>query len=266
LEDYLTAVTDDKRRIIFSKIFYGNSNLQSSWTHDDPKKGHVKFLIKTLEKVKKLCKEDILALMRVDIDTVNEDYISREALDGLVDENWDSDFIDRKYNQLSHLRGVLGRLDDLAYVTEYPHGDCLMFTEYADEQFPDRWRHEGRDPYLQNRYRRLLMQESFEALGEIQCMVSGNTGECIASHMKPFSRCTEDEAYDANNGLYLSEEIDAHFDRGHISFSDDGKIIFRRDFDGNKNSFENFQINSKFLNEKRLEYLDFHRRSVMGNE
>ena len=266
LEDYLTAVTDDKRRIIFSKIFYGNSNLQSSWTHDDPKKGHVKFLIKTLEKVKKLCKEDILALMRVDIDTVNEDYISREALDGLVDENWDSDFIDRKYNQLSHLRGVLGRLDDLAYVTEYPHGDCLMFTEYADEQFPDRWRHEGRDPYLQNRYRRLLMQESFETLGKIQCMVSGNTGECIASHMKPFSRCTEDEAYDANNGLYLSEEIDAHFDRGRISFSDDGEIIFHRDFpDKFKKSFENFQINSKFLNEKRLEYLDFHRRSVMGN-
>ena len=37
-------------------------------------------------------------------------------------------------------------------------------------------------------------------------------------------------------------------------------------YSGNKNSFENFQINSKFLNEKRLEYLDFHRRSVMGNE
>ena len=296
LDDFLNAQSgipgDDKRRIIFSKIVYENSNFQSSWTNDDPKKGHVKFLIKTLEKTKKLCKEDILALMRVDIDTINEDYLSREALDGLIDENWNTDFIDRKYNQLSHFRGILGRLDDLTFETEYPHGDCLMFTEYADEQFPDRWRHEGRDPYLQNRYRRLLAQESFEVLGAkltgeaknifrfrkapfgiaygnqfIQCMVSGNAGECIASHMKPFSRCTEDEAYDANNGLYLSEEIDKHFDKGRISFSDDGKIIFRRDFpDISKKKFENFQIEPKFLNKKRLEYLHFHRSSVMENK
>ena len=85
--------------------------------------------------------------------------------------------------------------------------------------------------------------------------------------MKPFSRCTEDEAYDANNGLYLSEEIDKHFDKGRISFSDDGEIIFRRDFpDISKKKFENFQIEPKFLNKKRLEYLHFHRSSVMENK
>jgi len=104
-------------------------------------------------------------------------------------------------------------------------------------------------------------------MGSIQCMVSGNTGNCIASHMKPFSRSTIDEAYDDNNGLYLSEDIDAHFDKGRISFNDDGTIIFRNDFpDDQKNNFNHLCINPVFLNDERIIYLDFHRKSVMGNE
>jgi len=98
-------------------------------------------------------------------------------------------------------------------------------------------------------------------------MVSGNTGTCIASHMKPFSRSTKDEAYDDNNGLYLSEEIDYHFDKGRISFNDDGTIIFGKDFpDDQKDNFKDFCINPIFLNERRLKYLDFHRKSVMENK
>jgi hypothetical protein len=85
--------------------------------------------------------------------------------------------------------------------------------------------------------------------------------------MKPFSRSTKDEAYDDNNGLYLSEEIDAHFDKGRISFNDDGPIIFRNDFPyDEKNIFKNFCINPVFLNNERIKYLNFHRKSVMGNE
>ncbi len=267
LENFLDAKTDNTRKIIFSKIVYESSNFQSSWTRLDPKKGHIKFLIKTLEKIKKLCKEDILALMRVDIEKFVGGHLTRQDLDELVEETEDMDFIDRKYNQLSHFRSILTRLDDLTFERYYPHGECLHFKEYADELFPQKWKHEGRDPYLQGRYRSLLEQESLEKLGSVRCMVSGNTGTCIASHMKPFSRSTKDEAYDDNNGLYLSEEIDYHFDKGRISFNDDGTIIFRKDFpDDQKDSFEDFCINPIFLKEKRLKYLNFHRKSVMGNE
>lgn len=267
LEDFLNAKTNDKRKILFSKIVYERSNFQSSWTRKDPKQGHMKFLIKTLEKIKTLCKQDILALMRVDIENIEKGYLSRQELDQFVEETEDMNFIDRKYNQLSHFHSILTRLDDLTFVTRYPHGECLHFQEYADEQFPERWKHEGREPYLQGRYRSLLEQESKEKLGSVQCMVSGKTTTCIASHMKPFSRSTKDEAYDENNGLYLSAEIDSHFDKGRISFNDDGTIIFRNDFpEDQKKGFKDLCINPVFLNKKRREYLDFHRKSVMGNK
>jgi putative restriction endonuclease len=267
LEKFLNANTENTRKIIFSKIIYENSNFQSSWTNADSKKGHIKFLIKTLEKIKRLCREDIIALMRVDITKFQKGFLTRQELDEFIEETEDIDFIDRKYNQLSHFRSILARLDDLSFVNYHPHGQCLHFKEYADEQFPDRWKHEGRDPYLQGRYRSLLIQEVKEKCGSVQCMVSANTGNCIASHMKPFSRCTKDEAYDENNGIYISEEIDYHFDKGRISFNDDGTIIFGKDFpDDQKDNFKDFCINSIFLNERRLKYLDFHRKSVMENK
>lgn len=46
-----------------------------------------------------------------------------------------------------------------------------------------------------------------------------------ASHIKPWSACTDIERLDGNNGLLLAPHIDHLFDRGWISFKDDGHLI-----------------------------------------
>jgi len=47
----------------------------------------------------------------------------------------------------------------------------------------------------------------------------------VASHIKPWRDCVGKEAIDMANGLLLLPNLDRAFDRGLISFADDGKII-----------------------------------------
>jgi hypothetical protein len=46
-----------------------------------------------------------------------------------------------------------------------------------------------------------------------------------ASHIKPWSKCTNNERLNPHNGLLLAAHIDALFDRGLITFSDTGKML-----------------------------------------
>lgn len=48
----------------------------------------------------------------------------------------------------------------------------------------------------------------------------------IASHMKPWADCaTDEERLDVFNGLLLAPHVDALFDKGFITFADDGRIV-----------------------------------------
>lgn len=47
----------------------------------------------------------------------------------------------------------------------------------------------------------------------------------IASHIKPWAKSTDIEKLDGCNGLLLSPHVDRLFDRGLISFEDDGSIL-----------------------------------------
>ena len=64
-------------------------------------------------------------------------------------------------------------------------------------------------------------------LNEKQCRVTGvNDPHClIASHIKPWRDCSDREKLDGCNGLLLSPHVDRLFDRGLISFADDGTVL-----------------------------------------
>jgi putative restriction endonuclease len=52
-----------------------------------------------------------------------------------------------------------------------------------------------------------------------------------ASHIKPWARCeTDAERLDVYNGLLLAAHLDAAFDVGLISFSDEGAILISAHF------------------------------------
>ena len=74
----------------------------------------------------------------------------------------------------------------------------------------------------QGRFRRNL--ERFE----MGCRITKVTDPRLlkASHIKPWARCsTNHERLDGNNGLLLAPHVDHLFDKGYISFADDGKIL-----------------------------------------
>ncbi|MBD8825355.1 HNH endonuclease [Pseudomonas sp. CFBP 13602] len=65
------------------------------------------------------------------------------------------------------------------------------------------------------------------ALQEKKCRLTGvdNLAFLVASHIKPWRACNNDERLDGSNGLLLSPHVDKLFDRGWISFTDDGHIL-----------------------------------------
>lgn len=62
---------------------------------------------------------------------------------------------------------------------------------------------------------------------ETHCRVTkvDRPNHLIASHCKPWRECRDDERLDGENGLLLSPAIDHLFDRGFISFEDQGRLI-----------------------------------------
>ncbi|MEJ7591179.1 MAG: HNH endonuclease [Planctomycetaceae bacterium] len=73
----------------------------------------------------------------------------------------------------------------------------------------------------QGQFRDLLL----DAYGST-CPIVGiaNTDLLIASHIKPWTVCTNHERLDPNNGILLSALFDRLFDRGLITFNNDGTI------------------------------------------
>ena len=304
VDTFLNARTNRKRQSIFSKIVYEGSNFRSSTSNNNPR-GHLEFLIKTLEEVGKLCNDDIKGLMVTDITNYSEGYLTEEELksraefskqpnptDGTLfatdrvltkdeiknakQEGWRIDKNDkgdtiiksRKYNQLHFLKSlVLNNLDDLTFKE-----GCYYFEEDAKKLFPETPK--GRDNYLHGLYRNLLKDETIEKLNERQCMVEGiNYPTLIASHIKRWEICDKEynkksnnneshEGYNCENGLYISETLDGLFDKGWISFEDNGNIIFADNVSESvKEKYQNAKINPVFMNSKRKEYLKWNREN-----
>lgn len=70
-----------------------------------------------------------------------------------------------------------------------------------------------------------------------------------------------EEAYDKNNGLLLSPNLDAYFDKFDITFDDDGSIILGKNIPQEiKEVIQDYQIDSEVMNDERKKYLQYHRK------
>lgn len=74
----------------------------------------------------------------------------------------------------------------------------------------------------QGQYRKDLLK-----LWDGRCAVTGCSVAAVlrASHARPWCLSTDEQRLDANNGLPLTATLDALFDRGLISFADDGSMV-----------------------------------------
>ena len=95
------------------------------------------------------------------------------------------------------------------------------------------------------------------------CSVTGasDTSMLIASHIKPWRICQDGERLDPCNGLLLSPNLDRAFDKGYISFADDGSVLIQS---GREASLRDFGIHAGFrlrqLHDRHRHYLAQHRR------
>src|SRR5262249_9085101 len=110
-----------------------------------------------------------------------------------------------------------------------------------------------------------LFREDLEHIWGNKCAVLGcETREVLrASHIKPWRNSTDEERLDPNNGLLLAAHLDALFDRGLISFRDDGSMMVSSriaEADRNQLNLCNLQIiRPKKISATMKIYLAYHR-------
>lgn len=264
-KQYLDAKTNKRRANILSKVVYNYSNFQNSIT--EPAAGtsnQIKFLLNTLEEVGALDKRALISLMTTDINEYSRGFLVKDELDELYIAATDIDFIDRKYNQLGHFLNLLGRLDDLCN-----HEGVIYFKTDAEHLFGDTDSKKNvRDPYLQRVYKSELEEEScaFYHSKHPRCMLEGITHPVlIASHIKPYSHCKNDEKaqFDVNNGLLLSKNTDSLFDLGYMTFDQNGVIIPSKELDKDVVDYlAQYRLNEGFMNPTRMSYMEYHRKNV----
>lgn len=257
--EYIQARTNRKRQTLLSKIVYTHSGFTRSVTeHSDIRQ--LNFLIKTLVEHPngKLNKDEISALMLVDLANFPRDYLTEIELGNYLKQGLESGFIERKYNQISYLWNLLAKLDDLQRID-----DDLYFAEDAQRIFGNLSTNatRKRDSYLHRLYKNQLQEECEEQYGGVKCMLEKLAYPVlVASHIKPFIQSDDNEAYDPNNGLLLSRTLDSLFDLKYISFDDNGNMLkSNRLSDDVWQHWCNIKLDDSLLTNDRKKYLAFHR-------
>jgi putative restriction endonuclease len=113
-----------------------------------------------------------------------------------------------------------------------------------------------------------LFKERVSAI-EKRCRITGvaNPIHLIASHSKPWRDSTNEERLNGENGLLLTPTIDRLFDRGFISFEDNGRLIVSPVADRvslRKMGVEtNTAVNVGPFSSGQRAFLQFHRNAVL---
>lgn len=100
---------------------------------------------------------------------------------------------------------------------------------------------------------------------EKKCRLTGvdNVAFLVASHIKPWRVSTNEERLSGSNGLLLSPHVDKLFDRGWISFSDEGEILIAKQAVAVAKAWGiDANITVGGFNLKQRVFLDYHRRKI----
>lgn len=258
-KDFLSANDKEIKRRIYSEIMYDNASFSRSATNES-NDNEINFLIKTLEVCKTLTQDNLMALMTCDVSQA--DFIDKASLDTLTTEILNIKFDKRKYNQRNYLWNICKEVLVGIYIDS--NGSLTLEEPNLVEQQQIKG---SRDPYKQTLYKYDLYNESMLLNGKISCFVENlKYPSLIASHIKPFAECSENEQFDANNGLLLSKNIDHLFDKGWISFDDKGNIMCCQNLEKPLQDYlSQKQLDKKYLNSKRLSYLKYHRENIFNN-
>ena len=101
------------------------------------------------------------------------------------------------------------------------------------------------------------------------CLITGSNEILEAAHIKPWSLSNDEEKIDGFNGILLTPNCHKLFDKGLITFREDGSLIISKKL--KQSTFEKLVIENKkiskepILNKKTLNYLNWHRDHFKKN-
>lgn len=94
------------------------------------------------------------------------------------------------------------------------------------------------------------------------CGVS-NAEFLVASHIKPWAVSEAKEKLDVDNGFLLCPHHDKLFDKGYISFDDQGNIVISNQLSPTERALMNVSKDMRLdLSDKNKEYLKYHREHI----
>lgn len=110
-----------------------------------------------------------------------------------------------------------------------------------------------------------------------RCSLTGldNESLLVASHVQPWSKSEISDQTNRDNGLVLLSPIDKLFDRGFLSFSDDGAVLLHHETSHDRHLLDEelaaFGLARKFLgklqkslNDEQKKFMQYHRENVFG--
>ena len=180
-------------------------------------------------------------------------------------------FEKRKYNQIGYLRRALAKYPGLELMRSN-----LMISSVFSEHFDyEKSEDKKRDPVKHRIYRDYLLKESQDIYHKIVCYADKIPWKAlVASHLWAYSDCrdsgNEELAYDLYNGILLSPNIDAYFDKYNITFDNDGKILITSDRSIIPNEvrevIKDYCLDKEILTDSRRKYLEIHRKKFLEKE
>jgi len=94
----------------------------------------------------------------------------------------------------------------------------------------------------------------------------GNPSLLTASHIKPWRICDANERLDGANGLVLAPHVDRLFDRGYISFENDGRVLVSKRLAEidliHLGLLDACRSPGEIFDRSQIKYLGFHRDRV----
>jgi len=112
-----------------------------------------------------------------------------------------------------------------------------------------------------------LFRENLMHYWNARCALTGiRINELLrASHIKPWAVSSNMERLDVYNGLLLNAFADAAFDKGLITFYDDGTILFSEKLSDFRNQFHTL-AGKVSLKEQHLPYIQYHRKYIFVDQ
>jgi len=165
-------------------------------------------------------------------------------------------------------KDVADALEQIGIVKPTPTEDVLDDLREKDKELSV-LTEKTRDAVIKSRIGQSIFRERLVNHWE-GCSVTGytNTDLLIASHIKPWRDCSPSEALTMTNGLLLLPNIDLAFDRGFISFAENGEIIYSPQFkdDDARALGISPSMQLRWCYPQHNEFLEYHRINVLRTD